>query len=262
MEECGLVKYCIKISQIDKLENLIEDACENMDMIRIKEEEYRDKANTVLSEQIDNAKIEILKVLNPLKVIHYGSYWMKDNDVVNTMADDLAKGCKCKKVDLKVYSNRPDARIASNIQTPNGKLCQLKHSRIIRDSRWNKADAVILNSGGLYLEDRTFEVLSKRGTVSVGISLSDPDVYPYNGAKYADKFDFFYTNSKYSFLYDYNHENVNIRIMPFAASTDHHYYMPDVEKKYDLVVVAHSREDRISVIEKLEGICMVGCYGN
>ena len=262
LEECGLDKYCIKISQIEKLEALIEDAYANIDEIRYKEKEYTDRANFVLLEQIDFTKIEILKAINPLNVIHYGSYWMKENDVVNTMADDLGKVCKCKKVDLKVYSNKPDVRIASDVKTPNGKLCQLKHARIVRDVKWNKADAIILNSGGLYLKDKTFNELSKRGTVTVGLSLSDPDVYPYNGKRYADKFNLFYTNSKYSYLNEYNHDKVNIGIMPFAASTSHHYYMPNVEKKFDLVVVAHSREDRAPVIRELEGICKVGCYGN
>lgn len=262
LEECGLDKYCIKISQIDKLETLIEDACVNIDDIRRKEKEYKDKANRVLLQQITNAKVEILKATNPLNIIHYGSYWMKENDVVNTMADDLAKVCKCKKVDLKAYSNRPDGRIDLDINTPNGKICKLKHSRIIRDVKLNSADAIILNSGGLYLEDKTFNELNKKGVVTVGLSLSDPDVYPYNGKKYANKFDLFYTNSKYSYLNEYDHDRVNIGIMPFAASTSHHYYMPDVEKKFDIVVVAHSREDRVSVIRELEGICKVGCYGN
>ena len=104
--------------------------------------------------------------------------------------------------------------------------------------------------------------LKMNGVMTVGISLSDPDVFPYNGKIYANKFDLFYTNSKYSLINEYPKTGANIFILPFAASTKHHYYMPEVKKEYDLVVVAHAREDRISVIKKLEKICKVGTYGN
>ena len=262
LEDCGLDEYCVKISDVDKVPNLIEKAMNNVDDIRRKEKSYVETASKVLAQQIINAKVEILKVLNPLSVIHYGSYWMKKNDVVNTMSDDLEKVCKAKKIDLKVYNKRQSCRIEKNEKTPNGNLCLLKHSKIVRDVQWYKPDAIILNSGGLYLEDKTFDYLKKNGIISVGLSLSDPDVFPYNGKIYADKFDLFYTNSKYSYLENYDHSKVNIRMMPFAASVDHHYYMPDVKRKYDLVVVAHAREDRISVIKKLESICKVGTYGS
>ncbi len=261
LKECGLDKYCIKISQIDQLENLIEDACKNIDEIRSKEKEYRDKAYSVLLEQIEDAKLEILKVLNPLNIIHYGSYWMKKNDVVYTMSDDLSELCNLKRIDLRLYGKFPSNRIAENKDTDNGKQCLLDGKRVLRDVKRNSADAVILNSGGLYLDDVTFEKLREQKVYSIGISLSDPDVFPYNGKIYANKFDLFYTNSKYSLMNDYPEIGSNIRLMPFAASIKHHYYMPEVERKYDVIVVAHARADRLPVIEKLERICKVGTYG-
>lgn len=261
LKECALEKYCVKISEIEKVESLIDDACTNIEEIRKKEIAYTTKARGILQQQLEYAKIEILKVLHPLKVLHYGSYWMKENDVVNTMADDLEKVCKSKKIDLKAYSARPNKRIKKYERTPNGNLCMLDHSKIIKDVQKNDADAVILNSGGLYLEDRTYQNLRDSGVISVGLSLSDPDVFPYNGKIYADKFELFYTNSKHSYLNEYDHDKVNIGIMPFAASIDHHYFMADVKKKYDVVVVAHAREDRMAIINKLESICSVGTYG-
>lgn len=262
LEECGLEEYCVKISDVDKVPNLIVKARNNIDDIRKKEKSYVKTASKVLTQQIINAKVEVLKVLNPLSVIHYGSYWMKDNDVVNTMADDLGKVCQCKKIDLKAYSKRANRRIENIERTPNGTLTKLNHSKIVRDIKWHRADAIILNSGGLYLEDKTYRYLDENGVTSVGISLSDPDVYPYNGKIYAEKFNLFYTNSKYSYLNEYNKNRVNINILPFAASINHHFYMAEVERKYDVVVVAHAREDRIPVIKKLESICNVGIYGD
>lgn len=261
LEECELDEYCIKISETNKIEELILKAWNNIDAIREKERKYVEKAKMTLLKQIQNVKLEILKSLKPLKIIHYGSYWMGANDVVNTMSDDLLNESCCKKIDLKLYSKHPDKRIKEIYKTPNGNVCVLNHSRVIQDIHRQKADAVVLNSGGLVLEDQTFEQLNAEGVVSAGISLSDPDVFPYNGKIYASKFDFFYTNSKYSLLNEYPATGANVRIMPFAASNRHHYYMPKVERRYDVVVVGHAREDRMSIIEGLEKICKVGTYG-
>lgn len=262
LEECGLDEYCIKISEVNKLKTLIIKAQNNVADIRKKEKEYVNKANKILMNQIEIAKLEILKVLNPLNIIHYGSYWMKSNDVVNVMADDLELCCNLKKVDLKIYTDHPDKRIEFNQNTPNGKQCILGHKKVIKDVKKHKADAIVLNSGGLYLHDETFEELKNNRVTTVGVSLSDPDVFPFNGKIYANKFDFFYTNSYYSLKNEYPVTGANAHILPFAASTKHHYYMPEVNREYDLVIVAHARGDRIPVVEKLEKICRVGTYGN
>lgn len=262
LEDCGLDEYCIKISEITRLNSLINKAQTNVDEIRKKEKIFVEKANKILIKQIECAKFEILKVLRPLNVIHYGSYWMKSNDVVSTMADDLEECCNLRKIDLKVYTSHPNKRIQVNNNTPNGKYCVLSHKRILKDVKKYSADVIVLNSGGLSLNDETFMKLKMNGVMTVGVSLSDPDVFPYNGKIYANKFDLFYTNSKYSLINEYPQTGANTFILPFAASTKHHYYMPEVKKEYDLVVVAHAREDRISVIKKLEKICKVGTYGN
>lgn len=262
LEDCGLSEYCIKISEIDKAPGLIDKALREIDVIREKEKRYVEIANRTLCAQIDDAKVEIAKVLHPLNIIHYGSYWMKDNDIVNTTADDLDLVCRLKKIDLKMYSNHPDKRIEVNMTTPNGNLCILEHKRILRDVILHKADAVILNCGGLTLRDETYAALKKKRVTTVGIALSDPDVFPYNGKIFANKFDLFYTQSRYSFENEYPETGANIGLMPLGASTKHHYYMPDVRKEFDVVVVGHAREDRLPVVERLEKICKVGTYGN
>ena len=262
LEECGLDEYCIKISETDKIESLILKARKDTGKIRDMEHRYAETAHAALSKHILNAKLEILKVLRPLRIIHYGSYWMKENDLVNTMSDDLQELCRLKKIDLRSYGKHPSRRIASSIDTPNGKQCRLSTRMILKDVKRNRADAVILNSGGLHLEDVAYSRLKKNNVITVGISLSDPDVFPYNGKLYADKFALFYTNSRYSLLNEYPATGANIRIMPFAASVKHHYYMPEVERRYDIVVVAHARKERLEVIRRLETLCNVGTYGS
>lgn len=260
-QECGLEEYCIKISEIGLIENLINQAKENKGEIRAKEIAYRNIANSCLVGQIDCIYQEIIKALFPYKLLHYGSYWMGENDVVNVMSDDLKMVSNSKKIDLKAYSGKIDGRIKAVEKTPNGTVCTLDTDKIIEDINDFEPDAIVLNSGGLCMNEDLIQELKSRKIVSVGISLSDPDVYPYNGKKYSEDFDMFYTNSRYSLENQYNN-NSNIYLMPFAASLRHHYYMPTVERKYDLVVVGHARPDRNYVISQLESICKIGLYGN
>lgn len=262
VKECNLEEYCVKISEVDKIDALVKKAKNNYRLIRQNEKEYRDNARAVLNNQLLNINFEINKVINPLKILHYGSYWMGKNDVVNVMSDDLQDCCKLKKIDLHAYKKNKSKRIKNINPTPNGMLCILDAKMINKDINKYKPDAVILNSGGLTLEDDEFNELRNRNIITVGIELSDPDVFPYNGEKIASKFDLFYTNSKYSYENQYCKKNVNIHLMPFAASLKHHYFMPEVEKKYDLVVVAHAREDRKNIVKTLENICNVGTYGS
>ncbi len=261
MKECDLEQYCIKINETEKLAGLITQAKRESEAIRAKQFAYREKAIDTINKQISNAKAQVDKVLNPLRVLHYGSYWMQENDVVKVMADDLTKICDSKEIDLMVYSKSYDSRIKTKIVTPNGLICILDTDKIREDINGFRPDAVVLNSGGLVLEDSGFKMLRELDVVSVGIELSDPDVYPYNGSFYANKFDLFYTNSPYSLENQYDKEKVHIHLLPFAASTDHHFYMPEVKKKYDLVVVGHAREDRLRIVNKLRERFNVGLYG-
>ena len=197
-----------------------------------------------------------------MKCLYYGSFWMGDNDIVNVMADDLAELCEVTKIDLRAYSKQVDERIKVKLRTLNGHITILDTKIIIEDIILHKPDIIILNSGGLCLEDEGFKYLKENNIKIIGLEMSDPDVYPYNGNVYAYKFDFYFTNSKYSFNYQYDKNKVNIKLMPFAASTKHHYYMPEINKIYDVVVVGHAREDRLRIVEKMIHYGFkVGTYG-
>lgn len=54
--ECGLEKYCIKISEADRLSALIDDACENISSIREKELAFREMAHSTITRQAEYAK--------------------------------------------------------------------------------------------------------------------------------------------------------------------------------------------------------------
>lgn len=261
-EECGLEKYCIKISEVSKIQKLITDARKNICEIRNKEYNYREKALITLTSQLNEVKYRIFKKIHPINVLHYGSYWMKENDVVNVMSDDLASIAKVQKVDLKAYNRERDSRIKANLSTPNGCITILDANKISQDIDRFTADAIILNSGGLTLDDDGFNIIRNKGIVNVGIELSDPDVFPFNGQIYANKFDLFYTNSLYSLEMQYKKIANKVFHMPFAASLAHHYYLKDVQKEYDIVVVGHARPDRKKIIDELSKYCKVGTYGS
>lgn len=262
VKECGLEKYCIKVSEVDKVDGLIKKAKSEIKEIRRKEKSFRDNANAVLREQIRNVKYCIQRIIEPLKVIHYGSYWMGENDVVNVMSDDLGKECSTVKINLNVYSKLPDKRIESLEHTPNGLVCKMNTDLVMEDVKEHKPDVIIFNSGGLCMKETLIAQLHQQKITTVGISLSDPDVFPYNGRIYASDFSVFYTNSKYSYTEQYDRSKVNIRLLPFAASLSHHYYMPSVKRQYDVIVVGHARKERSSIVSNLEKICNLGLYGS
>lgn len=260
-KECGLDEYCIKISDIKSISDLIQSAKLNIQEIRKREKLFCIQAALTLQNQINIAKKKIFKRIKPFRIIHYGSYWMGNNDVVNVMSDDLINYSDVNKINLNIYE-KADDRVKAKISTPNGCICILDTARIANDIEQFHPDFLILNSGGLILEDDAFHFAKKSGVIVIGISLSDPDVYPYNGQLYAHKFDLFYTNSKYAYENLYNKRLVNIKLMPFAASLRHHYYMPHVEKIYDIVIVGHARKNRLEIVKKLSKYFKVGTFGN
>ncbi len=196
-----------------------------------------------------------------LRGIHYGSYMFGVNDVVNVMSEDLCDLCELTRIDLNVYGKPPSSTVEKIERTPNGHIVTLSGEKIKSDIKEYSPDFLIFNSGGLLLSKEVKDYAKKHNVVCVGISLSDPDVFPFNGNVYAHMFDIFYTNSVYSLTNQYDHSRVNVKHIPFAASEKRHFYMPDVEKEFDIVVVGGRRPDREKAIELLRKKFRVGLFG-
>ena len=122
MEDCGLKEYCIKVSETDKLGELITRAKAEYRDIRKKQQDYKAKANLTLLKHIEVVKEAIDRALHPLRAIHYGSYWMGENDVVKAMADDLGDVFISQVIDLKAYSSHSDTRIKECTPTPKQRI--------------------------------------------------------------------------------------------------------------------------------------------
>lgn len=259
MKEVGLERYCLKLDEFNKLDILIEDILSNSSSMRKAQLKFREIAVKTITEQVEFAKFQVIKSLYPIKIIHYGNYHFGETDVVKAMADSLIKAApKATSIEVKKGMFTRLFRVKSILPTPNGDITVLRISALFLDILRKRADAIILNSGGLIIEPIGFRILHKFGKKIFGIELSDPDVYKYNGEIYAKNFDRYYTNALYS---KENQYEFDVGLMGFAASTDKHYYMPDVEKKYDVVIVGGCRPDREAVVNELKKHFNVGLYG-
>lgn len=258
MKEIGIEEYCLKYDEVYKLEGKIKSAKENADDIRKKLLTYRAKAISTIEIHIDSAKFEILKIAKPLKIIHYGNYYFGSNDVVSVMADALKSKANAKCIEIKKYHYILGHRIAAETNTPNGTITILKTWPVLFDYLIYKPDVIVLNSGGLVFSNFCFKVLKKLKLLKIDLELSDPDVFPYNGKIYATFFDLFYTNAAFT----KNEQYKQARLLGFAASIKHHYYIPEIERKFDVVVVGGCRADRIPIVNELRKHFKVGVFGS
>jgi spore maturation protein CgeB len=184
---------------------------------------------------------------------------MGENDVVRLMAQDLKSLCDLTLVDLKNYSNKKNEWVHKDESfSSNRPIYWLDEKKTLQIIEKN-TNFVVVNSGGVSLKPSTIKLLKKKGIVCVGISLSDPDVFPENGKIYSQYYDLFYTNSLYAFKNLYSKKN-NIGLLPFAASTSFHRPL-DQEKTFDVVVVGHTRPERLKVVNKLKRHFNVGLFG-
>ena len=195
-----------------------------------------------------------------MRVLHFGSYWMGENDIVSLMAKDLASMCEAKIIDTELYTGRPSAWVVKDASSALRSVNWLNSERVREVVASLLPDVVVCNAGAMSLTPDMHQELRAQGIVTVGIALSDPDVFAAQGELYAHLFDLYYTNAEAS-LKDYAAIGVKARLLPFAASASFHRPLPEVKKKYDVIIVGHARADRLSVVAELDKHFKVGLYG-
>lgn len=193
--------------------------------------------------------------------LYFGSFWMGQNDVVRLMANDLQGLSNLHVVDTQIYSGNRDGWYTESL-APGGRFAVrwLNEKKLIDLVKKHNPDFIVVNSGGMAIKASTSDWLRKHNVISVGIELSDPDVYSDNGKVYSKYFDLFYTNSKLSLETQYRRGNV--KWLPFAASAKIHKPMPKVKKIYDIVIIGHARKDRLELVNKLRLLYKVGTFGS
>lgn len=195
-----------------------------------------------------------------MRVLHFGSYWMKNNDIVYLMAQDLFDVCEAEAIDTLLYEKNPSPWVTKSPLPGQGGVNWLSDERVRQAVARFKPEAIICNSGGMSLTPHLHRELQAEGITTVGISLSDPDVFPTQGAHYAPLFDLFYTNAPLS-LSDYQRIGCAAQSLPFAASPRFHRPLPEIERVYDVIIVGHPRPDRLAVVAELDRHFKVGLYG-
>lgn len=195
-----------------------------------------------------------------MRVLHFGSYWMGENDIVSLMVKDLHEVCALKAIDTQLYSGKNSPWVKKSPSPEHGGVNWL-HDEAVRAAIGDyQPEVVVCNSGGMSFSREMHAELKQAGITTVGISLSDPDVFPSQGAHYAPYFDLFYTNAEVS-LADYRRLGCEARLLPFAASPRFHRVLPAVPKKYDCIIVGHPRADRLAAVALLDKHFKVGLYG-
>ena len=195
-----------------------------------------------------------------MKVLHFGSYWMGENDIVALMARDLRGVAEAKIIDTELYTGRVSPWVHKDNDPKHAAVNWINDDRLLELLANYKPDVVVCNAGGMTLTAEMHEELRKRGIITVGIALSDPDVFEAQGKLYANLFDLYYTNAEVS-LAQYEAIGVKARLLPFAASPSFHKPMLEVKKIYDVIIVGHPRADRLAVVDELDKHFKVGLYG-
>lgn len=200
--------------------------------------------------------------MNILKGIHFGSYWMGENDVVYLISLDLKDLCDLIIVDTGIYSgNKENWYSEDYLHSSKIPIRWLNEHKVLELVEKKQPDFIIVNSGGMSLNPKTIDFLKSKNIITIGISLSDPDVFNENGNIYSEYYDLFYTNSLYALTNLYS-KKTNIRLLPFAASTRFHYPLQNIEKLYDIVVIGHARPERIKTVKRLKKHFNIGLFGN
>jgi hypothetical protein len=263
-------KYIINLYKTLECENYLSM---EKDSLLEKYMEYQFRINTDILNKyrssIKDIEIKIIKRIlrHNLRVIHLGSYWQGENDIVKLMVDDLKDICRTKEVDTRIYDMNPDKEKWYSDYEPYPKKYSGKYIRYISDDKIInlidivKPHIIITNSGGLTFSKKVFKLLNRLNITTIGISLSDPDVFPYNGKLYYERYDYFYTNSMLSLKEQYkNKDKTDVKLLPFACSTKLHKPL-DIPKKYDIIIVAGARPERIKIIDRLKLDFNIGVYG-
>ncbi|MGA1863958.1 MAG: glycosyltransferase [bacterium] len=197
-----------------------------------------------------------------LKGIHFGSYWMGTNDVVYLMSLDLKELCDLVTVDTGIYYENSENWYTEDFSHSSViPIRWLNEQKVLELVEKEKPDFIIVNSGGMSLNLKTIDFLKSRDIVTIGISLSDPDVFNGNGKIYSEYYDLFYTNSLYALKNLYS-KKTNIGLLPFAACTKVHHPLQHIEKIYDVVIIGHARPERIKTVKRLKKHFSIGLFGN
>lgn len=126
-------------------------------------------------------------------------------------------------------------------------------------------EIVVFCAGGVVLDDAARDWFRERGIVTIGLTLSDPDVQD-SVIDHVDRFDFHTTNAQLALERYVAEGHRNTFLMPFGIDRD--FILRDVapapELAADAICIGHAagRPDRHEVMTRLAELVDVRVYGN
>lgn len=196
--------------------------------------------------------------VSPLRISFFGRYANGPTDIVRSIYMGLLElGHSVQEIDV---SKSPGKILHNPYKKVGGNGPVYVRSAVVEPwLKEFKPDVIILCAGGLIF-DRGMEDISRLAPI-VGITLSDPDVFP-TISRYAQKFTLHTTNSVSAYERYQALGHKNTVLMPFGV--DSRFFVPrkPVSKyKADVAVIGHGRPDRLEVVERLRKAFDTKVYG-
>ncbi|MBS2967897.1 polysaccharide pyruvyl transferase family protein [Metabacillus sp. KIGAM252] len=184
-----------------------------------------------------------------LRIAHFGRYGEGDTDIVRSMFLSLVQmGHEVQEWNTGIH---PEWTYAPKKHGGgNGPI--YVRLRIIREKLMKfRPDLIICNAGGLTFSRSDMDWLKNNGIPVLGISLSDPDVFP-TVSQYADRFTWHATNAMLAYEKYKKQGSTNIYYMPFGIDSRFFEERPAYSKfAADVAIIGHGRRDRYPIASAL-----------
>lgn len=159
-QDAGLEEYCVKINEVDKAEALIEKARNEVELIREKEAQYREKAYHKMQRDVGVAYEAIYKACKPFRAMYYPTNPDGICEMKQQILGELEKMCELK-TNVHALTSPTDAGDCAGC---------LDYKQIVRDLRRTKADFIVLDSEDVLIDDAVKALLHKRGIQIIRLS--------------------------------------------------------------------------------------------
>lgn len=100
-----------------------------------------------------------------MRVLHFGSYWQKENDIIYAMVKDLSKVSETMIIDTHLYDQDKDIYVIDDFSNDSSHPVKwLREEKVMPLIDQFKPSIVIVNAGSMSLTVNTLFILRKMGS--------------------------------------------------------------------------------------------------
>lgn len=99
-----------------------------------------------------------------MRILHFGSYWMGENDLVALIAKDLATLCEVKRIDTELYTGKTSPWVAKDADLHLHTANWRQDSRVHEVVASYRPDVIICNAGAMSPSPKMHLELRAQGT--------------------------------------------------------------------------------------------------